>query len=247
MKVIGVYNMKGGVGKTTTVVNVSYLAARDSFRTLVVDLDPQGASSYFYRIRPSSKFSAKKFIKGGLDLYAEIKATDYPNLDLLPAVLSLRKLPLLLDDQKRRKKHLQHLLSPLKQEYDLVFLDCPPAIGLESENVFAASHAVMVPLIPTSLSEITYRKIFEFLEAKGFKTERIMAFFNMADTRKKLHREITETLGREPGFLPVSIPNSSEVERMAVTRRPLTVYTRKSKAIEAYRLLWSEVRLRMSL
>ena len=91
MKIISVYSMKGGVGKTATAVNLSYLAANEGKSTLLCDLDPQAASSYYFRIKASKNFKPNKFIKGGKEIDKNIKGTDYQYLDLLPAKLSHRK------------------------------------------------------------------------------------------------------------------------------------------------------------
>ena len=97
MKVVAVYNMKGGVGKTTTAVNLSYLAAAAGQRTLLWDLDPQAASSFAFRVRPRVSGFGKKSLESGHALAAAIKETDYANLDLLPADFAYRKFDRLLE------------------------------------------------------------------------------------------------------------------------------------------------------
>ncbi len=92
MSVVAVYNMKGGVGKTTTAVNLSYLAAAAGQRTLLWDLDPQAASSFAFRVRPRVAGFGKKSLESGHSLAAAIKETDYHNLDLLPADFAYRRL-----------------------------------------------------------------------------------------------------------------------------------------------------------
>ena len=96
--------MKGGVGKTTVCVNLAYLSALEGKRTLIVDLDPQGASSFYLRIRPKKRFNTKKFLNDKNKLFASIKATDYENLDLLPATLAYRDFDIMLDSRKRSRK-----------------------------------------------------------------------------------------------------------------------------------------------
>ena len=97
MRTVAVYNMKGGVGKTTTAVNLSYLAAASGQRTLLWDLDPQAASSFAFRVQPNVAGFDKKSLEGGQALAAAIKETDYHDLDLLPADFAYRKFERFLD------------------------------------------------------------------------------------------------------------------------------------------------------
>ena len=152
MKIFATYNIKGGVGKTATAVNLSYLAARDGYRVLLWDLDAQGAASFLFRIRPRVKGGGKALIRGTRSIDDAIKATDFDRLDLLPADFTYRNLDLVLDAAKKPARRLGSLLAPLSAEYDVVFLDCPPGISLLSESVLHAADTLLVPLIPTTLS-----------------------------------------------------------------------------------------------
>ena len=194
MKIFATYNIKGGVGKTATAVNLGYLAARDGYRVLLWDLDPQGAASFLFRIKPRVKGGGKALIHGTRPLDAAIKGTDYDGLDLLPADFTYRNLDLLLDAAKRPERRLASLLAPLKSEYDAVFLDCPPSISLLSESVLHAADLLLVPLIPTTLSVRTLDQLTEFVA--GFNGHRpdVLAFFSMIDRRKRLHLQIAAEL-----------------------------------------------------
>ena len=247
MKVIGVYNIKGGVGKTSTAVNVAYLAAEEGKRTLVCDLDPQGAATYYFRVKPKVKGGGRALVRGKRDLDDVIKGTDYANLDLLPADFSFRNMDLLLEDEKSPTKHLAKMLRPMADEYDYVFLDCPPSISLVSENIFTAADLLLVPLIPTTLSARTMQQLTDFLaEHSSLSSLTVMPFFSMVDKRKSLHTEMMEQLPeRYPDMLESSIPYASDVERMGVQRMPLMAYAPQNPAAKAYRSLWQEVKDRM--
>lgn len=242
MRIIGVYNIKGGVGKTATAVNLAYLSALAGHRTLVWDLDPQGAASYYFRVKPRIKGGGRKMIKGKRDLDDLIKGSDFENLDLLPADFSYRNMDLVLGEAKGAVKQLMRLMRPLSQEYDRIFLDCPPSISLVSENIFRAADALLVPTIPTTLSLRTYGQLVDFLDGHKVNHVKRMPFFSMVDRRKRMHldmmRQLPETY---PELLDTYIPYASDVERMGIHRAPLGSYAPNSVAGRAYDELWQEL------
>ena len=227
MKVLACYNIKGGVGKTAAAVNLAYESTFSSAQTLIWDLDPQGAASFYFRIKPSIKGGGRKLISGQTPLLDRIKATDYRGLDLLPADHSLRNLDLILDDQHKSVKRLNQLLSSIENDYEYVLLDCAPTMSLVTEAVFRAADALVIPLVPTTLSLRGLSQILAFRKNKGFKHLALVPFFSMVDRRKKLHRHIVETLPKQfPAISPVEIPYCTEVERMGDVRAPVGVFAR---------------------
>jgi chromosome partitioning protein len=248
MRIFATYNIKGGVGKTATAVNLGYLAAQDGYRVLLWDLDPQGAASYLFRIKPRVKGGGKALIHGRKSLDGAVKGTDFDNLDLLPADFTYRNLDLLLDEAKKPERKLASLLAPLKAEYDAVILDCPPSISLLSESVLHAADLLLVPLIPTTLSVRTLDQLTEFVA--GFNGHRpgVLAFFSMIDRRKRLHTQIAEDLpSQRPDFATAAIPALSVIEQMSVHRAPVATFAPRSQAARQYALLWQEARARARL
>ena len=246
MKVIATYNIKGGVGKTATAINLAYLAAQEGAPTLVWDLDPQGATSYYFRVKPRIKGGGKRLVQGKRDLEDFIRGTDYELLDLLPADFSYRNMDLFLERAKKPAQQLRKLLSPFKSEYYYVFLDCPPSISLASESVFGAADAILLPTIPTTLSLRTCQQVLKFFRQHSLDTVKVLPFFSMVDLRKQLHRVIVEN---PPDFmsdtLQARIPYSSDVERMGIYRAPLAEYAPRSPSARCYAALWEEVKERL--
>ena len=242
MKILASYNIKGGVGKTATAVNIAHLAARDGRRVLLWDLDPQAAASFLLRVRPRVKGGGAALIKGSRDLDAAIKGTDFERLDLLPADFTYRNLDLVLDATKKPTQRLARLLRPLAAEYDLVILDCPPGISLLSESVLHAADVLLVPLIPTTLSVRTLDQLSEFISGFDGQRPKVLAFCSMIDRRKRLHLEIAERLPAErPDVARTVIPALSLIERMSVERAPVTAFAPRSTAARQYAALWAEV------
>lgn len=242
MKVIALYSIKGGVGKTSSAVNLAFIAAKSGFRTLVWDLDPQGASSYYFRVKPKIKGGSKDLIAGKRELDGLIKETDFENLDLLPADFSFRNLDLVLDSKKKPTKQLKKLMEPLATDYDFVFLDCPPNISLLSEAVFEACDLLLSPVIPTTLSLRTLDQLKIFIDDNKLDNLTLIPFFSMADKRKKMHRDIMEHLVETyPNVASAIVPYASDIERMGLERSPLCAYIRKSASTIAYNELWQEV------
>ncbi len=246
MRVLAAYSIKGGVGKTASAVNLAHLAASEGARTLVWDLDPQGAATYCFRIKPRVKGGGRKLLRRGRRLEGSIRGTDFEGLDLLPADFSYRHLDLVLDAMKRPEGGLARRLAPLRDEYDWVFLDCAPGISLVSEAVFEAADALLVPTVPTTLSMRMLKRLAKHAKKKGLGVV-LLPFFCMVDLRKSLHREIRSRAGGQTvELLETAIPFSSVVEQMSVKRAPLREFARKSAAARAYEALWKEIVRRLS-
>jgi chromosome partitioning protein len=245
MTVVAAYNIKGGVGKTSVSVNLAWLAAESGARVLLWDLDPQGAATYLLRIKPKIKGGGRKLVHGKTDPAALLKGTDHERLDLLPADFSYRNMDLALDETKRPTQRLARVIDRLAGDYDLVFLDCPPAISLASESVFEAADALLVPLIPSPLSLRTFDQLRAFVAANVPDPPAILAFFSMTDGRRRVHREVAAQLAADPGVLKTAIPYASDVERMSLHRRALAERAPHGRAGVAYAQLWEELRGRL--
>ena len=242
MKVVSCYSIKGGVGKTATSVNMAYMAAKSGMRTLLIDLDPQGASSFYFRVKPSKKQQGKRLINASHALLKQVKASDVDNLDIIPAHMSFRNFDALLSQLKKSNNRLNKTFSKLSSEYDLIILDCPPTISYLSEAVFTASDVIFVPVIPTTLSERTYEQLLEFFKKKAFPKKRIIPFFTMVQSQKSLHKNTMNSMNnRYSRFLNSTIPFSVDIESMGEHRAPVGVFAKHRPANKAYQSLWKEM------
>src|SRR3954471_23156851 len=233
-RVLATYNIKGGVGKTSASVNLAYLAARDGARTLLWDLDPQGGSTYLLRVKPKVKGGGGKLVAGKSDVERLIKGTDHERLDLLPADFSYRHMDLALDRAKRPTRRIARVLRPLRDEYDYIFLDCPPSISLVSESVFEAADALLVPIIPATLSSRTYDQLRDVVP-NGRRGPAVLPFLSMVDRRKRLHRTVVDELtAGDPSLLRSAIPMASDVERMGEHRTTVAAFAPRGRAAQAY-------------
>jgi cellulose biosynthesis protein BcsQ len=243
MKVIGIFNIKGGVGKTAAAVNLACLSAMDGVPTLLWDLDPQGAATFYFHKKHAKEGETKKILNGKVDLEDLTRKTDFENLRIIPSDMSYRHMDILLDGMKGSKKRIAELLETLDTKYERVFLDCPPSISLLSENIFRAAGFLLVPTIPTPLSLRTGELLREFLTAEEFDLGRTRLFYSMVDSRKKLHLETMETY--HPDDFTVcrnTIPYLSEIEKMGVSQIPVVAASATSRGSLAWRRLWMELK-----
>lgn len=241
MAIIAVYNIKGGVGKTAASVNLAYLSAITSKTTLLCDLDPQGSSSYYFRIKPKKKHTAERLLNGGEGLAKSLRGTDYPNLDMLPADFTYRNLDLALNDYKKSTRRLRKILRPLTKEYDHIFLDCPPNITLLSESIFEAADILLIPFIPTSLSLLSFNKLLDFFKETGIDRKKLYLFFSMVQKQKTMHLQMMKRFSGKKRIVRHHVPFLADVEKMGIHRRPVLDFAPTSPASQAYRQIWQEI------
>ncbi len=243
MLTVAVYNLKGGVGKTSAAVNLAFLAARDGFRTILWDLDPQGGATYLLRGRPKVKGGARALINKPGQLEQRIRGTEFDNLDLLPADRSYRAMDLVLDRKSHSTRRLEDQLRPLESRYDLVLLDCPPSASLVSQAALRAARLVLIPVIPATLSWRTLNQVTGLVEELKAPRPALLPFLSLVDRRRRLHREVAEELrARLPSLAVAAIPISSAVEQMGPRRSPMHTFAAGTPAARAYQDLWAEVR-----
>ena len=146
-KIIAVANQKGGVGKTTTAVNLSAAMGERGHKTLLVDIDPQGNASSGVGIdRRSVPKSTYELLIGEAGAKEALVQTQFPNLTILPSSLNLAGAELELVDFDHREARLKTALAPLREEYEYLFIDCPPSLGMITTNALCAADTLLVPI-----------------------------------------------------------------------------------------------------
>ena len=240
MKTLAVYNLKGGVGKTAASVNLAYLASQSGLRTLLWDLDPQGAASWYLQASDAD-IPDKSLWRANTEIEGLIQSTVHDKLHLLPADLHGRHVDVWLRKDGERDALIQ-TLKPVSRRYDLVVLDSPPSLSHLADNIFAAADLLLVPTVPTHLSLRALKTLIDYYAEQGFARSALKPFWSMADRRRLLHRMLLE---QPPKLIKdvckTVIPYASAIERMGQHRAPVEVFESYGHAAEAYRDLWKEV------
>lgn len=247
-RIISVSNQKGGVGKTTTSVNLAAALARAGHRTLLVDLDPQGnASSALGVARDSAAFGIADAILGLESISRGIVPTAHENLELAPATPSLVGVDVELVAMSNREKRLSFALAELPSDYAYVIIDCPPSLGLLTLNALAASDSVLVPLqaeyhAMEGLGELI-RTIGVVRRGTNPKLVREGVLITMYDGRTNLCRDVEtqarSVLGAE--VFETVIPRAVRLAEAPSHGKTIFGYDPTSKAAQAYSALAAEV------
>lgn len=248
MKTLAIYQLKGGVGKTSTAVNFAALAAAQGLNTLLWDLDPQGAATWLSGVDAELTSKVKHWVKGKSPLGRYIERAAVGDYDVLPAAQAHRLLDVVLHKVDAPQKALKRLLQPFSEQYQLVILDAPPSMSTLADNVLFASDKIVLPVVPGFLAQRTLEQVAAYMDDLERPRDALLALYTMVDRRRQLHRAQIE--GHPVSgihWVSAQIPYASSVERMGLTRRPLMASAQpQDPARLAYERAWNEVWRRLS-
>lgn len=251
-KVISVANQKGGVGKTTTAVNLSACLALSERRTLLVDMDPQSNATSGLGITLSKdQKSVYELLMGGAVRRGVTYPTEIPALKIIPATVDLSGAELELATMDAREKALKSALNGADGEYDFVVIDCPPALGLLTINALAASHSVLIPMqceyySLQGLSHLlnTLKRVKQSINP-GLMVEGIL--LTMFDGRTTLAGQVQSQVRKyfKDFLMQTVIPRNIRLSEAPSHGKPIILYDKRSKGADSYVKLAAEVVSRM--
>ncbi|CAH58618.1 ParA family protein [Ehrlichia ruminantium] len=247
-KVFGIVNQKGGVGKTTTSINLATAFAIVNKKTLLIDLDPQGNSSTGFGITYQQRTNTVyEVLINNIPTSSAIIKTEIPNLDLLPSTVDLSAAEVELTQVQKREFVLKNSLSEIKTSYDYIFIDCPPSLGLLTVNALIAANAVIIPLqceffALEGLSHLI--KTIELIKKHlnpSLSIEGII--LTMYDKRNKLSEQVEEDIRKylKESVYKTVIPRNVRLSEAPSHGKPAIIYDFKCAGSQAYIYLAKEI------
>ena len=247
-KIIAVTNQKGGVGKTTTAVNTAAGVAKLGHKVLLIDTDPQGnATSGVGVDKRTVKYSAYSIMIDNIQSADAVIHTSFDNLDIVPSSIDLAAAEIELADSEHRESKLKDSIAAIKSDYDYIFIDCPPSLGLITTNALCAADTILVPIQPEyyaleRLSQLIAtvrlikRKYNTYLEIEG-------VLFTMYDGRLNLTQQVVQEVKK---FFPKKvfssvIPRGVRLSEAPSFGMPIMYFDKSCKGAVAYMELAKEI------
>lgn len=239
-KVISIANQKGGVGKTTTAVNLSTVLAKKGRKVLIIDADPQGNATSGLGVNKEQKFSVYDVLIEDIEIENTLQKTNVKNLDLCPSNINLAGAEVQLVAMENREYRLKEKIDVIRDEYDFIIIDCPPSLGLTTLNAFTASNSVLIPvqceyyaleglgqLINTI--ELVRKHMNKSLYIEG-------ALLTMYDVRTNLSNQVVKEVKKyfNNKVYKNIIPRNVKLSEAPSYGMPITLYDPRSKGAKSY-------------
>ena len=246
-KIISLVNQKGGVGKTTTNVNLSASIGKLGKKVLVLDMDPQGNTTSGYGIDKNTiENTIYEVIVDGLDIHDAIIKTDFDNIYLVAAASELAGAEIELANEKDREYKLKNSLDKIKDDYDYIFIDCPPSLGMLTINSLTASDSVLIPIqceyyalegVSQLMStfKLVKKRLNPNIEIQG-------VVLSMFDGRANLSIQVVEEVKKyfKGSVYTTLIPRNVRLAEAPSYGKPVIYYDTKCRGTEAYKELAEE-------
>ena len=239
-KIVSIANQKGGVGKTTTAINLSTVLAKKNKKVLLIDADPQGNATSGFGISRDQQFSIYDVLIEDIEIENTLQSTQIKNLDICPSDINLAGAEVQLATEEGREYKLKIKLDEIRDEYDFIIIDCPPSLGLITLNAFTASNSILIPVqceyyALEGLGQLinTINLVREHTN-KGLQIQG--ALLTMYDIRTNLSNQVAKEVKKYFGNRVYKniIPRNVKLSEAPSYGMPITLYDPHSKGAKSY-------------